>query len=119
MPSVCRLIVRAKFVKFTILIPGESCTNAKAKYSSSVVPPDPSVHFYHWVCVCACVISRRKGMTRRRHWRTKKPKKKPQKRFIFFILITAFVLLAHVSLFVTECFRQSPSPIIHNHTVAV
>ena len=37
----------------------------------------------------------------------------------FFILITAFVLLAHVSLFVTECFRQSPSPIIHNHTVAV
>ena len=27
----------------------ESCTNAKAKYSSSVVPPDPSVHFYHWL----------------------------------------------------------------------
>ena len=26
----------------------ESCTNAKAKYSSSVEPPDPSVHFYHW-----------------------------------------------------------------------
>ena len=26
----------------------DSCTNAKAKYSSSVVPPDPSVHFYHW-----------------------------------------------------------------------
>ena len=26
----------------------ESCTNAKAKYSSSVVSPDPSVHFYHW-----------------------------------------------------------------------
>ena len=25
----------------------ESCTNAKAKYSSSVVSPDPSVHFYH------------------------------------------------------------------------
>jgi len=37
-------------VKFTISIPRESCTNAKAKYSSSVVPPDPSVHFYHWVC---------------------------------------------------------------------
>jgi len=34
-------------VKFTISIPRESCTNAKAKYSSSVVPPDPSVHFYH------------------------------------------------------------------------
>jgi len=34
--------------KFTISIPRESCTNAKAKYSSSVVPPDPSVHFYHW-----------------------------------------------------------------------
>jgi len=36
-------------VKFTISIPRESCTNAKAKYSSSVVPPDPSVHFYHWL----------------------------------------------------------------------
>jgi len=35
-------------VKFTILITRESCTNAKAKYSSSVVPPDPSVHVYHW-----------------------------------------------------------------------
>ena len=30
-----------------ISIPRESCTNAKAKYSSSVVPPDLSVHFYH------------------------------------------------------------------------
>ena len=30
----------------------ESCTNAKAKYSSSVVPPDPSVHFYHWTYGC-------------------------------------------------------------------
>jgi len=38
-------------VKFTISIPRESCTNAKAKYSSSVVPPDPSVHFYHWVAL--------------------------------------------------------------------
>ena len=46
MPSACRLIVRAKF---TISIPRESCTNAKAKYSSSVVPPDPSVHFYYWM----------------------------------------------------------------------
>ena len=36
-------------MKFTISIPRESCTNAKAKYSSNVVPPDPSVHFYHWV----------------------------------------------------------------------
>jgi len=44
MPSAYRLIVRAKF---TISIPRESCTNAKAKYNSSVVPPDPSVHFYH------------------------------------------------------------------------
>ena len=39
----------AAIVKFTILIPRESCTNAKAKYSSSVVPPDPSVRFDHWV----------------------------------------------------------------------
>ena len=39
----------APVVKFTISIPRELCTNAKAKYSSrpSVVPPDPSVHFYH------------------------------------------------------------------------
>ena len=37
----------SEVVKFTITIPRESCTNAKAKYSSSVVPPDPSVHFYH------------------------------------------------------------------------
>ena len=40
-----------EIVKFTISIPRESCTNAKAKYSSSVVPPDPSVHFYDWVKV--------------------------------------------------------------------
>ena len=37
----------SEIVKFTISIPRESCTNAKAKYSSSVVPPDHSVHFYH------------------------------------------------------------------------
>ena len=37
----------AAVVKFTISIPRESCINAKAKYGSSVVPPDPSVHFYH------------------------------------------------------------------------
>ena len=37
----------SEIVKFTISIPRETCTNAKAKYSSSVVPPDPSVHFYH------------------------------------------------------------------------
>jgi len=37
----------AAVAKFTISIPRESC--AKAKYSSSVVPPDPSVHFYHWL----------------------------------------------------------------------
>ena len=37
----------SEIVKFTISIPRVSCTNAKAKYSSSVVPPDPSVHFYH------------------------------------------------------------------------
>jgi len=37
----------SEIVKFTLSIPRESCTNAKAKYSSSVVPPDPSVHFYH------------------------------------------------------------------------
>ena len=39
----------SEIVKFTISIPRESCINAKAKYSSSVVPPDPSVHFYHWI----------------------------------------------------------------------
>jgi len=39
----------SEIVKFTISIPRESCTNAKAKYSSSEVPPDPSVHFYHWL----------------------------------------------------------------------
>ena len=37
----------SEVVKFTISIPRESCTNTKAKYSSSVVPPDPSVHSYH------------------------------------------------------------------------
>ena len=37
----------SEIVKFTISIPRESLTNAKAMYSSSVVPPDPSVHFYH------------------------------------------------------------------------
>ena len=42
-------------MKFTISIPRESCTNAKAKYSSSVVPPDPSVHFYHWLREALCV----------------------------------------------------------------
>jgi len=41
----------SEIVKFTISILRESCTNAKAKYSSSVVPPDPSVHFYHCVDV--------------------------------------------------------------------
>ena len=39
----------SEIVKFKILIPRESCANAKSKYSSSVVPPDPSVHFYHWM----------------------------------------------------------------------
>jgi len=41
----------AAVVKFTISIPSKSCTNAKAKYSSSVVPPDPSVHFCHCIRV--------------------------------------------------------------------
>jgi len=41
----------AAVVKLTISIPRESCTSAKAKYSSSVVPPDPSVHFYYWLGV--------------------------------------------------------------------
>jgi len=39
----------SEIVKFTISIPRESCTNAKAKHICSVVPPDPSVHFYHCV----------------------------------------------------------------------
>ena len=42
--------IASEIVKFTISIPRESCTNAKAKYSSSVVPLNPSVHFYHWRC---------------------------------------------------------------------
>ena len=46
MPSACRLYSASEIVKFTISIPRESCTNAKAKYSSSVVPPDPSVHLH-------------------------------------------------------------------------
>jgi len=47
MPSAVPADSAAAVVKFTIPIPHESCTNAKAKYSSSVVPPDPSVHLYH------------------------------------------------------------------------
>ena len=35
----------SEIVKFTSSVPRESCTNAKAKYSSSVVPPDPSATF--------------------------------------------------------------------------
>jgi len=46
-----------EIVKFTISIPRESCTNAKAKYSSSVVPPDPSVHFYHCNGLHAAVLT--------------------------------------------------------------
>jgi len=47
----------SEIVKFTISIPRELCTNAKAKYSSSVVPPDPSVHFYHCVyCRLDCFV---------------------------------------------------------------
>jgi len=49
MPSACRLIVRAKLWNLQFDTTRESCTNAKAKYSSSVVPPDPWVHFYHWL----------------------------------------------------------------------
>jgi len=45
----------AAVVKLTISIPREWCTNAKAKYSSSVVPPDSSVHFYHCTAVLAVV----------------------------------------------------------------
>jgi len=41
----------SQIVKFTISIPRESCTNAKARHSSSVVLPDPSVHFYHCLSV--------------------------------------------------------------------
>ena len=37
----------SEIVKCTISIPRESCTNAKAKYSSSVV------HFYHWMLYSA------------------------------------------------------------------
>ena len=44
----------SEIVKFTISIPRESCTNAKAKYSSGVVLPDPSVHFYHWLPLPFC-----------------------------------------------------------------
>jgi len=44
----------SEIVKFTISIPHESCTNAKVKYSSSIVPPDPLVHFYHCPCPHVC-----------------------------------------------------------------
>ena len=47
-------------MKFTISIPRESCTNAKAKYSSSVVPPDPSVHFYHCSHLLLSAVLRRR-----------------------------------------------------------
>ena len=83
----------SKIVKFTISIPRESCTDAKAKYSSSVVPPDDSVHFYHWsvggleykvpqsllycLCInvalsstalqCICRVIRRSSMTMKAH----------------------------------------------------
>ena len=46
MKSACRLIVRAKLWNLQFRYP---VSRAKAKYSSSVVPPDPSVHFYHWL----------------------------------------------------------------------
>jgi len=67
----------AAVVKFTISIPRESYTNAKAKYSSSVVPPDPSVHFCH--CTQAdhatasvaightCAMRSRKDADKQRH----------------------------------------------------
>ena len=48
-----------EIVKFTISIPRESFTNAKAKFCSSVVPPDPSVHFYH--CPPRCYATGRQN----------------------------------------------------------
>ena len=43
---VCGTTVMQDFIS-GVKVGRESCTNAKAKYSSSVVPPDPLVHFYH------------------------------------------------------------------------
>jgi len=50
-----------EIVKFTISIPRESCTNAKAKYSSSLVPRDPSVHFYHCCSGVSTVVASASG----------------------------------------------------------
>jgi len=63
----------SEIVKFTISIPRESCTNAKAKYSSSVVPPDPSVHFYHCVCLemFGCLQAERTIAIRKRRFLNK------------------------------------------------
>jgi len=51
----------SEIVKFTISIPRESCTNAKAKYSSSLVPRDPSVHFYHCCSGVSTVVASASG----------------------------------------------------------
>jgi len=48
MPSACRLIMRAKF---TSLIPRESSHAPMRSIVVVYVPPDPSVHFYHWLLV--------------------------------------------------------------------
>jgi len=61
MPSADSADSASEIVKFAISIPRESCTNAKAKYSNSVVPPDPSVHFYHCLYVCMYVCMHVQG----------------------------------------------------------
>jgi len=51
-------VTRSRDVSAGVKVGRESCTNAKAEYSSSVVPPDPSVHFYH------CVSADKNAITR-------------------------------------------------------
>jgi len=61
MPSADSADSASEIVKFAISIPRESCTNGKAKYSNSVMPPDPSVHFYHCLYVCMYVCMHVQG----------------------------------------------------------
>jgi len=70
MPSACRLIVRQRceIYNFDTAVPRESCTNAKAKYSSSVVPPDPSVHFYHCISTSGWPIERLQASVPTQHY---------------------------------------------------
>jgi len=51
MPSACRLIVRERLwnLQFRYLVSRAPMRRRNIR-TSDVVPPDPSVHFYHWFC---------------------------------------------------------------------